>query len=850
MPELSIVLDRFSFWIGVLTGSLFWFVYQSYREMWPRLKQNLQAHSSELQQLSEAGIEDRLRRETIRRAQEKHISSHLFSLEEILIEPRLLAPVPQVSPDTPIPPDNVVSQTISYIPDWPEFGAFYGVPTLELEAPLFAGLNIAISGQPGCGKSVALGFLATKIARQEAKNPLLNEYLPLLLHINDLPQPLANQGDPARPIIDRFSTSASLVIKSQVQSFLRAKFNSGKVILLLDGIDELSATTLREACVFLERLLSHYPTLRLVTTASTDYWNGLPNPGIRIFALAAWSRPQVVAFLNGWASCWLEKVAPLLPNPERASSPDPLMVQIWLTDDHLCLTPFEWTMLVWAICGGDIKGPRVIDSIEAYLLRLTGTKSLNPIETLAFQMVLSGKLALPKSRAGQYLEQEPIPVPLPAATPAEPNRSTDAEPARSGLRQLPGTLSLSTLLEVGILVERGADSIAFAHPHICGYLAGRALAVDAGGMTEILSQQTWTGKSLSLRYASSQIDISHPLELYVRDPEEPLYRNLLLAARWLKDTPPQIPWRSQVIEQLIHLVQKDQLPAGIRQRALAALLVSEDVSLTGFFRQLLSSSDSQTVQLAALGSGALGDQQAAAALTKLLESPIQAIRNSACLALVALGSQTAMEGVARILLEADEITRRAAAEALANDPIQGHPILKDGSVVGDLLVRRAVVYGLDRIMDGWSNDILEKMRIEDSQWIVRNAAGQVIETRQRPDPYIPRTLITPSMASWLVAFAAKRGMGIPAGGPPTEMLLSALKTGEEEEKLGALDYLRQMHDADVIHGIFDAFFTGSSPVQEAATNALYDMAACGVSLPSPHAIVPERTSLASLRQGF
>ena len=171
MFGISIPLDRLSFWIGVLAGSLFWFVYHSYREMWPRLKQTVQSHSYELQLLSEAGIEDRLRRETIRRAQELHISSQLFSLDEILILPRLLAPPPQVSPDAPIPPENVVTQTISYLPDWPELGAYYGVPTLEIEAPLSAGLNFAIFGQPGCGKSVALAYLATKVARQEASDP-------------------------------------------------------------------------------------------------------------------------------------------------------------------------------------------------------------------------------------------------------------------------------------------------------------------------------------------------------------------------------------------------------------------------------------------------------------------------------------------------------------------------------------------------------------------------------------------------------------------------------------------------------------------------------------------------------
>ena len=37
-------------------------------------------------------------------------------------------------------------------------------------------------------------------------------YLPLLLHVCDLAQPLPIQGDPAKAIIDRFSTSVPMVI--------------------------------------------------------------------------------------------------------------------------------------------------------------------------------------------------------------------------------------------------------------------------------------------------------------------------------------------------------------------------------------------------------------------------------------------------------------------------------------------------------------------------------------------------------------------------------------------------------------------------------------------------------------
>ena len=50
--------------------------------------------------------------------------------------------------------------------------------------------------------------------------------------------------------------------------------------------------------------------------------------------------------------------------------------------------------------------------------------------------------------------------------------------------------------------------------------------------------------------------------------------------------------------------------------------------------------------------------------------------------------------VARALLQGDEELRRAAAEAMANDPIEGHAMLKEGATLPDILLRRAVVHGL------------------------------------------------------------------------------------------------------------------------------------------------------------
>ena len=52
--------------------------------------------------------------------------------------------------------------------------------------------------------------------------------------------------------------------------------------------------------------------------------------------------------------------------------------------------------------------------------------------------------------------------------------------------------------------------------------------------------------------------------------------------------------------------------------------------------------------------------------------------------------------------------RRAAAEALANDPVEGHAMLKEGATLDDIMLRRAVVHGLSRVGQPWAVEMLQQ----------------------------------------------------------------------------------------------------------------------------------------------
>jgi hypothetical protein len=238
--------------------------------------------------------------------------------------------------------------------------------------------------------------------------------------------------------------------------------------------------------------------------------------------------------------------------------------------------------------------------------------------------------------------------------------------------------------------------------------------------------------------------------------------------------------------------------------------------------------------MAALGSGALQDTKAIELLSPLLNSQSPNVRRAACLALVNIGTTASMDIVASALLHGDEYLRRAAAEALANHPGEGHAMLKEGAEMKeDLLVRRSVAYGLGRIQEPWAEELINRLETEDDQWAVRNAALEVNENRQRPNPHIPQRLPPPTESPWIIAFAGKQGLGVSPDKPPTDLLLMALKFGTDEERLASLSYLRMLPMEGVFGALYQAMYGGESTLREAVFQTFAEMAARGVDVPDP-----------------
>jgi hypothetical protein len=116
-----------------------------------------------------SGLEDNHRRITLRRAQGMHLASSIFSLDEILQEPRLIAPPARVEPGVVGIQEDIISQTLPYMPAWPELAAMYRAPTIGVAEAIAGGSNLVFVGAAGTGKTVALAYLASLAANLKVK---------------------------------------------------------------------------------------------------------------------------------------------------------------------------------------------------------------------------------------------------------------------------------------------------------------------------------------------------------------------------------------------------------------------------------------------------------------------------------------------------------------------------------------------------------------------------------------------------------------------------------------------------------------------------------------------------------
>jgi hypothetical protein len=830
------MLRNFSFnWLsyilGILSGLLIWFIISQLKSFFPQISRLVKEKIEEFRKQQLAGADGAIRQSVLKRAQAAHIASIFVPLDEIIVPPSFLAPPIQTNPGTPPAPETISDQIVPFLPFTPEFTAAFSPHRMNFSQILTPGLNIAVVGAPGSGKSVALAYLATLLSRDSKDIP---RYLPIFLHVHDITLPISSTEDPLSILISFVQKTTLSLFQSQVPSTILSALKQKTLILIMDGLDELHPETeLPKYAEFFKSLFKLHPELRMVVAADPHFLQGLIQSNFYPFIVAPFDQEQYVRLQDKWISCWSRF---LQSKKTENFHVDSRLEKYWSTNLPLNLNPLEFTLRVWSLLTADLQQGQISYSgLETFLTRSLPSESDRlSCEKLAAELILNQRSSMTFLEIETFLSQtakkkEPI-------SEAESQSSIDRKgPVRKNRisskteKKSSGAQLLDQMISNGILKVFSTGKVSFAHPQIAGYLAAFALPTDLP--RSLFEPLLWTINSETLHYIATQGGNDLWVDTLLRLEDAPLYWIHLTISRWLRDAPPTSIWRNNFLRRLISLIHKENIPVSIRAGFYTALLLSGDPSLGVVVKQLLASSSPGIRRLSAFAAGYLHANGLINDLMDLMADPDPEVGLSAIIALCAFDTSQTRDICSDILLNAGEFQRQAAAESLAHTK-GGSDILINALTSDDLLARRAAIHGLAIIRTPEIQKILEKVSVEDGQWIVRTAAAEALVTMRHPDSHIPAPLGEPSEIPWLITYASKSGVVFSKGQAVTPILLDAIKGGSPEERLRAVDYLMREQDDGVIGVLYGLVYGSSEILSRSATNTLWLIAAGGAEMPS------------------
>jgi len=821
--------NRLSFWLGFLAACILWFLAIRLHNYWKPIKDYFSQQINSVKVKHATTVEDVIRQEVLKRAQKAHLMQAFFSLDEVLIPPALQAPPKLVDPNDPGLIESAQPQILPNLPLVPQFSSQYNCETISIPRLLRSGVNIAIAGHPGTGKSVAIAYLAALFARKDSSLGPLSDYYPIYLHYNDLIPYFAENLKPQQILIKALLWHTGATYRSQVQTLVAKKIQEQKAFLLLDGLDEISYSQYRQALAFLKSLLKSCPHLRVVTTAALDRAYGLLALGIEPLPIAGWSRADISGFINRFAQLWNSKMLSNNGKSGPSSEIDGLLIQGWHLTSSNFFTPLEWVMRLWAIFTGEACGPLGADAVRSYVNRLQGYGiDLKQLSTLAASMLESSQCQITFIDAEKHFSEAVQIVPAPVGELSfEPgnltrNETTFQAPIETDKKisqKSIGEFSIDTLVEYGLFREDSEERFSFVNPVLVGYLASLENQEAEPDLVRD-HREPWSAFSEFLHYKLLVTKSDWVKQVLVKD-TEPFYLATIRAALWMRDLPPRDHDRTIIMRYILQHAQAEETTYKTRLSLVAAAAMANDPASLNLARQLAAAPLSTLRQTAILCSGALQDDKAIKNIIGSLTDPELHVRWSGCFALVAMESLDAQNAVNTILSQSDEPLRLATAEALAARPPWGHEILKKAVTSSDLLTRRAVIFGLLHLRETWVMEILERLSIEDGQWVVRNFASQGLEFIQKDKRnyrYLPNASTdTP----WLINYAAKQGHGIPKGESLVPILIQILNTGSNEEKVASIQLLGRYSDKAALEGVRSALKSTVPAIKLAAQDALW-----------------------------
>lgn len=787
--------DLLSFLAGIFSGFALWGLRSLLKSLIPAIRDFASRWLTHYTSNTLLAIEEKVRSEAFQRAQTMHVASSLFSLDDILIPPKVISKPKNSLNHRNLPIYSPTDDLFPFTPGYVELASQFPVTKISLKEASENGANCVLIGTDGSGKTTALADLIVQIIRDEKESGTFHLF-PVYLHVHDIDLE-QEANDFSDVLIRAFALRNPSVEFSQIERLFHhiQALDNRRFILILDGFDELLPENSVLYTKFIRNILSILPGIQIITTASPEFLGELPELGFSPLALACWDEKDKYNFISKWKSGWTKQVNEKDDNQYSLAWQHSLIAN-WILREKKFLNPLDWSLIAWAGYAGDSMGPTPVHALEAYINRVI-QKSIprSVVEQIAGLLLDKRILAIQLSDLEKVIAQhKPQQIENDKFRFLQQSNETshDRKRGKSGKekRITSRDQAIQSLLSSGLMVEYNHERFGFKCQSILGYLASFLDIPDAQISN---SSQKWIGYHSTLRYYAAQNKHTELICEYAELSKPPLFQKLVSVGRYL-DTPQRYKWRDQIFERLGYLLAVADLPDFQMFQITSALLTSNDPSLSLLFNQLLKSPKAATRSVAALAVAALGMQNSTNLLVNLLEDHDEKVKNSAAMAISQLDNPFALQIQEEILHHADETQRMIVAESIAVTA-GGMEKINTCLESEDMLIRRAALAGLAKINSIDIVPIVERIYHEDRQWIIRSLAQEILERIQSPNtPYSPEPITWAGESAWLIEYASQIGQGISPEILPYDVLMHAVQNGEIDQQKAAMEYLSLIRD--------------------------------------------------------
>lgn len=780
-------IDQISIFLGiVLCVAIAILLFKYIPLIYAKYKPVKKLHNSQKKDLTDT---DRLlRNHLLKKVQIQHLAHELCSLSDVYVKQFLYSHPLHANPSMLQEDEPIFFREALSVLDVPELACELPLPKVTLTQALSGGVNIAIAGGIGIGKTTCMANLAAEILEKRCTDSNLNNFLPLYFHIVHLSQ---YSNLPLLECLSRclFDDGVDLT-PPEIEKALASYQVQSNLLLLIDGLDELRPTEFNAAVKLLQRINQEYPHAKLVTTCGPYFTGSLESAGFCTLPIIPPGQVEFRKALSLWLKVW-QRV-----NPDNQSTQLNVLesdfIQLWTNQEISHPTYADFTFSTLAVLFHDIvKGNQ---PILPYLQRKTKNKiSLDSLVRLSLHFSSNGGYCSSLRDASKSLS------------------------SGSGFQPVNSSDSINLLLFSGLLSQH-ADRIRFSNPSVLVHLL--ALSESFHPKTEVSILVQSPIEDLVSRYSSAE-DAEYIVKwIDTNDPFDVRSLAIILSHLFSKSSMPSSI--SSTFPKLAKYIISDQLPLSTKLKFAAIINYANSAIFSQLLARLETLPDKDCRRLCSFFYGFLPLTKHESFLINTLDNPQKSVSMFGFLSLLISSDTNALKMLLDVIQSDPERFGRAVSELSSQYPKTGRQVISELSSQENTTLRRFSLYGLRLIVDEWADTLLDEISRNDKAWIIRDAAAQAVNNKHKPETYAPQRLNAITDNPLIVTAASKRGVGIPRNAYPYELLLDLLDNGTFNESVQAMQYLAANPNEAVI-AKFKRLNSFDNPMREIASRVLYEI---------------------------